>query len=37
MEPTNLQTAHYDYTISATGYVTRAGKVVIYDDEQDIE
>ena len=32
-----LTNGTYDYTISATGYVTQTGKVVIYDDDKTLE
>lgn len=32
-----LKNGTYDYTISATGYVTQTGKVVIYDDDKTLE
>ena len=32
-----LKNGTYDYTISATGYVTQTGKVVIYDDDKTLK
>lgn len=32
-----LTNGTYDYTISATGYVTQTGKVVIYDDDKTLK